>query len=142
MDKHRIYDEIISVSISNAGAERQRNGICLIRDFDPDNPRHMLYYEASLIYCSVISEPLYLCMPWYKYAWFLLHHLKSRKQLKFISATKVIEKEVDKGNDFIIANVNTLTNYIYKWAHETHGLSEEDFNKIYEEVYEAYDDAD
>ena len=61
MEKQRIYDEIISVSISNAGAERQRNGICLIRDFDPDNPRHMLYYEASLIYCSVIGEPLYLC---------------------------------------------------------------------------------
>ena len=142
MEKQRIYDEIISVSISNAGAERQRNGICLIRDFDPDNPRHMLYYEASLIYCSVIGEPLYLCMPWYKYIWFLFHHLKSRKQLKFISMTKVVEKEVDKGNDFIIANADTLTNHIYKWAHETYELTEEEFDRIYGEVYKAYDDAD
>ena len=142
MEKQRIYDEIISVSISNAGAERQRNGICLIRDFDPDNPRHMLYYEASLIYCSVIDEPLYLCMPWHKYAWFLFHHLKSRKQLKFMSMTKVVEKEVDKGNDFIIANADTLTGHIFKWAHDTYELTEEEFDGIYGEVYKAYDDAD
>ena len=83
MEKQRIYDEIISVSISNAGAERQRNGICLIRDFNPDNPRHMLYYEASLIYSSIINEPLYLHMSLWKYIKFKLNHWKSRKQLNY-----------------------------------------------------------
>lgn len=136
MEKQRIYDEIISVSITNAGAERQRNSICLIRDFNPNDPRHMLYYEASLIYCSVIGEPLYLSMPWYKYIWFLLHHWKSRKQLKFISEWDVIDEELDRDFDFVIADANVIMEHIFRWAEKTYGISEEEFNGIYKGVYQ------
>lgn len=137
MNKERIYDEIISVSISNAGAERQRNGICLIRDFDPNNPGHMLYYEASLIYCSIIGEPLYLYMPLWKYVKFKLTHWKSRKQLKFLTYTKMMEYELDKGHslEFVISTVDNIVNYVANWANEIYELNREDFNKIYEEVY-------
>lgn len=138
MDKQRIYDEIISVSITNAGAERQRNSICLIREFNPNDPRHMLYYEASLIYCSVIDEPLYLNMPWYKYVWFLLHHWKSRKQLKFLSKWELIDRELSKEDDnFAIADADVLVEHICRWAKETYGISEDEFNRIYEEVYQS-----
>lgn len=137
MDKERIYDEVISVSISNAGAERQRNGKCLIKDFDPDNPKHMLYFEASLIYCSIIEEPLYLCMPLIKYIIFRIRHWKSRKQLKWISKTNVNEYELDKNIDFTLAT--TIMNFIAKWANDEFGMKEADFDKIYKEVYESYD---
>ena len=137
MDKERIYDEIISVSISNAGAERQRNGICLLNNFEPKNPRHMLYYEASLIYCSIIGEPLYLNMPLLKYIKFILHHWPSHKQLKYMSLTKISEKELDESYDleFTIAPVDKIMDYVANWAHEMYDMSAEDFDKIYEEVY-------
>ena len=137
MDKERIYDEVISVSISNAGAERQRNGICLIRDFDPDNPRHMLYFEASLIYCSIINEPLYLYMSLFKYIVFRIRHWKSRRQLKYLTYTKLSERELDESHDlgFTITPVDKIMDYVAGWAHEMYDMSAEDFNKIYGEVY-------
>lgn len=137
MDKIRIYDEIISVSISNAGAERQRNGICLIREFDPKNPRHMLYYEASLIYCSIIGEPLYLYMPFFKYIGFILKHWKSRKQLKFLSYDNLMDYELQKSHslEFVISSATTIMNHVAGWANEMYELSAEEFDKIYEEVY-------
>ena len=58
-----------------------------------------------------------------------------------MSTTKVVEKEVDKGNDFTIANADTLTGHIFKWAHDTYELTAEEFDGIYGEVYKAYDDA-
>ena len=141
MDKHRIYDEVISVLISNAGAERQRNGVCLLRSFNPSNPRDMLYYEASLIYCSVISEPLYLNMGLFAYLKFKLAHWKSRKQLKWMSETSLEEREID-ANDTVFTATKIITDYVYNWAHKEFEMSEDEFDKIYEEVYKAYDDAD
>ena len=141
MEKHRIYDEVISVLISNAGAERQRNGVCLLRSFNPSNPRDMLYYEASLIYCSIINEPLYLHMGLFAYLKFKLTHWKSHKQLKWMSNMSLTEHEMD-ANDTIFTSVKVITDYVYSWAQGEFGMSEDEFDRIYEEVYKAYDDVD
>lgn len=134
-EKQQMYDQIIAAVINNVSTEAIRNGEIILRNFRPYNPTHKLYFMASMIYSDMTGKPIYISMPFFAYLKFKWTNRK-RKQLKYISKTKVLEMETDLGEDKVISYVDTIMNFVAGWADEKFGIDRDEFEDIYEEVYE------
>lgn len=137
MDKktQKTYDQIIAVVINNVMSERMLNGKIILRDFDPTNPNHRLYYMASMILADARGENIYLSMPFLKYIKFRWQTRK-RKNLHYLFKSDIEEIELCASQpDYEVATVDTLMDYISRWAQDTYGITLEEFRNIFNEVY-------
>lgn len=131
----KTYDEIIAVVINNVMSERMLNGKVILRDFDPTNPNHQLYYMASMILADARGENIYLSMPFLKYIKFRWQTRK-RKTLRYLFKSDIEEIELCASQpDYEVATVDTLMDYISRWAQDTYGITLEEFRNIFNEVY-------
>lgn len=133
-EKQKLYDEVISILVTNVMTEKQRNGKLILRNFNNTNPSHMLYYQASTIISDISDEPIYLNMKLWDYVKFVFHNRKRWKKLKWTSDSQIIEWELDK-KDFIIASVDTIVGFVKHFFLKEKGLSFSEFDSIYEQVY-------
>lgn len=131
----KTYDQIIAVVINNVMSERMLNGKIVLRDFDPTNPNHQLYYTASMILADTRGEDIYISMPFLQYVKFRWHARK-RKNLHYLSKLDIEEIELCASQpDYKVATVDTLMDYISRWAQNTYGITLEEFKNIFNEVY-------
>jgi len=134
-EKQKLYDQVISTLITNVMSEKKRNRRIILRSFDCTDPSHMLYYEASAIISDIGNTPIYLNMKLWDYIKFVYHNIKRWKRLKWVSNEKVLEWELDRGNDFIIASVDTITSFVKQFYLKERQLSFSEFDTIYGQIY-------
>lgn len=118
------YDTIVGTVVANVFAEagRTENKVYL-KDFNPSNPSHRVYYYGALIGATIFKDKAYLNMPLYKYVWFKLTHWKARKQIQHISSKKIPPTAT---------KVQAIMDYIEEF------YSIEEDKSIWQEILDAY----
>lgn len=134
-EKQRLYDEVISTLITNVMAERKHNGHLILKEFNPSDPSHMLYYEATKIISDINHEKIYLNMKLWDYIKFVYHNIGRWQLLSWASDWKINEWELDKGNDFIIESADRILSFVKEFYLKEKDLDFSEFDSIYEQVY-------
>ena len=105
--RYKQYDMIVSTIMLNILAERNRNGLYLIYNFDEVNDSHKLYFNIATIAVDIAKEALYLDMSFFKYIKFKFKRRKYRKNLRWFNPLKrkTISEELK-------TNVDTIMNFV------------------------------
>lgn len=115
---YKLKDQIVSSIFSNILVERNRNqSKIILKDFDENNPAHLLFLEISKICSDVYDTYIYIDSSFIDY-WKL--YFKNKKYRKKIKRIKGI-------NNFKVVSIDTILTYVIK-----------SFNVKYEYLYEIY----
>lgn len=82
-EKYILYDSVVSTIMTNVLVERERCGKFLIYDFKPTSDSEKLYFNITAVASDLRKENIYLDMPFWDYAKFILKRRKRRKNLKW-----------------------------------------------------------
>lgn len=143
LEKQKLYDQVISTLITNILAEKKHNdGKIILKQFNPKDSSHMLYYQTATIVSDISNSPIYLNMKLWDYIKFVYHNFKRWKTLKWITNAQISEWELDQGNEAKIASVTTIVSFVKEFFLKEKSLDFGEFDSIYDQVYGGINDTD